>query len=177
METVKPSESILLRQVARGLPDRRCDLDSEIIRPVLIQIGFGQSVLLGREPTFTTDARESAPCFGIGDYRSADERCRGDKSLDVSGAAFFDIELDEAAGVEVEDQRRSSRTMSDALLPRFRGRWRDPEGLPPLQLATPLSTSFQARRAVSFSSIELSRAMECPCSVMTIRSPSWTRFR
>jgi len=110
-----------------------------------------------------------------GDRRGSATPSRRDFRL--RGAALFDVELDETAGVEIEDQRRSSRTMADALFPWIRGRRLDPLGLPPLQLATPVSTRSQARRGASFLSNEISRATECPCSVITIRSPFRARFR
>src|SRR5215210_3423443 len=177
METVESAESMLLCQISRGSPDRRSDFQREVARPVLIQIGFGQRVLLGTQSTFTAEARKGAPRFGIGDHRGTGQRRLVDETLDLGGAAFFDVELDETAGVEVEDQRRSSRTMADALFPRARGRRLDPAGLPPLQLATPFSTRSQARRSVPCPSIEISRATERPCSVITIRSPFRARRR
>lgn len=64
MKAVKSSESMLLRQVSRGSPDRRCDFQSEIARPVLVQIGFGQRVLLGSQRTFTAEAARALRASG-----------------------------------------------------------------------------------------------------------------
>jgi hypothetical protein len=96
---------------------------------------------------------------------------QGSVRLDLGGTVFFDVELDETAGVEIEDQRRSSRTMAEALFPRVRGRRREPAGLPPLHSAAPASTSSQARFADVLSSRGISRATDRPCSVITILSP------
>jgi hypothetical protein len=170
VEAVESSESLLLRQISSSFTDSRCGLKDEVVRPVLVQIALDEEMFFLCQGTLTAEPCDSAPCLGVGNHRGADKRGLADEILDLGRTVFFDVELDETAGVEIEDQRRSSRTISDALFPRLRGLCLAPTGFPPAQSASPDSTSSQARLADSPREINI--ATERPPWVMTIRSPA-----
>ena len=49
MKAVESTESVRLRQIARVPPYRRRDFESQKVRPVSLQVSFGEVVLLGGE--------------------------------------------------------------------------------------------------------------------------------
>src|SRR5712692_7813014 len=88
----------------------------------------------------TSTARKGRSGFDVRDGR----RDHDGRFIDVlsrrRGPRLFDVELDECAGVDVELQRRSSRTVELTGLPRTRAGRVAPRGFPPPQDAIPSRT-------------------------------------
>lgn len=82
MKAVESAESVLFRQVTRSLPDLGWDFENKIARPVSIQSGLGQSMLLCGQGTSTVEAGERTPRFRVGDHRGTHERRFFSETLD-----------------------------------------------------------------------------------------------
>jgi hypothetical protein len=145
--------------------------------PVPVDVSLGPRLLRVTQVTLPPQAGQSAPRLRIGQGRGRHDGGARELLSNRSAAIFLDIELDQAAGIEVEDQRRSSSTISDAVFPRTFGGSADPLGLPPPQLAAPVLTNSQANRASAPSSTGPRTATAAPRSVTTIRSPARARRR
>jgi hypothetical protein len=152
-------------------------LQPDVARPVRIQLADEMPVLARRKIAGPSPPGKGRSGLDVGDGRGGHD----DRFVDVlsrrRGPRFLDVELDQRTGVDVEPQRRSSRTVELTGLPRTRAGRVAPRGFPPPQDAIPSRTIPVIISCSGGVSGGASTATGRPRSVTVIRSPSATRRR
>src|SRR6185312_452086 len=142
------------------------------LRPVSLQRLSDKVKGLGIEIALLLTASESAQRLREGHSGSSDHLCRVHPFANQVRMGFFQVDFDEATGVEVEDHRRSRMIVSDTGSPRTTMP-RRPFGFPPCHSTSPASTSLVNARRSGVSG--MSSATGSPLSVTRKRSPSRVR--
>ena len=121
-------------------------------RPVRIEVALHGTKRRRGEPAVTAKPCKCRAGLGVGHGGRCHRRPPHEILAHLVAARLLDVQLDEAARIQVErHQRRSSITMSDASFPVFRGGFFEPCGLPPLQWARPSATILCSHARSSFS--------------------------
>lgn len=109
------SKGVALREVS-GEPDQVLGYGRFLVgRPPLVQSLNHVGVLVYGEALFPQEPGKGRPCFHIGDYRGRDPGAFFDSPFYKLTSRLPDVDLDQGRGIEVEDQRRSSSTISAAV--------------------------------------------------------------
>src|SRR5215210_534347 len=85
-------------------------------RPPVVEGGNHAAMFLLGQFLFPWQPGERSPGFGVGDHRGRDLRTLLDGPDYQLAASFAYEDLDQGRSVQVEDQRRSSMTISAAVL-------------------------------------------------------------
>lgn len=115
MKAVEAAEMMLLGEISGAAVDRLADLDRQIPWPLPLEVGLGPIVPGGRQPSLASLASERSPRFGVGHDGGRHELGAFDELPNERRTFLLDVELDQAARVEVSDQRRPSSTISDVV--------------------------------------------------------------
>ncbi len=175
MDAIESSQGVSLGQLASMPPDLFRSVDRKERWPVPFEVRFEDPILVRGNSIFSVLAREGAPGFRICNDGGGNHRSAFHKRTDGIRALLVEVELHKTTGVEIQDHRRSSITMSAVARPRIFGGLEEPLGLPPFQLADPELTRSQTSRLPEADGILLSSATGRPCSVKTTFSPRSTR--
>jgi hypothetical protein len=161
-----------------GLSDQPiAHLQPDVARPVGIQLADEMPVLAGRKVAGPSPSRKGGSGLDVCGGRRGHDRRFGDVLSRRRGTRFLDVELHERAGIDVEPQRRSSRTVELTGLPRTRAGRVAPRGFPPPQDAIPSRTIPAIVSCSAGASGGDITATGRPRSVTVMRSPSATRRR
>ncbi len=111
MNRVIRPERIPIRESGGGADELAGDLQPYVSLPVRIELAHETSVLTSRQVARTSASRECRARFDVRDRRRRHDRRVADLLSDGRRSSFLDVDLYERAGIEVEPQRRSSRTV------------------------------------------------------------------
>jgi hypothetical protein len=154
------------------------DVDPYGAAPGILKMFDGAALVRRRELACAPATRERRPHFTVRDRRRREAgRPRDGVAHERRPFLRFDVVLQECAGVQIEDQRRSSITVSEIGLPRSRTRRRGSGGLPPSHLARPSRTIARSCSSSGVSAAGTMTASGRPRSVTVTRSPSAARRR
>src|SRR4249919_3047025 len=108
--TTQPDCFSVLASVTR---EALVDLDPDQLTRTRIEIRQRQRVLRGGESLRAAGGRKGCSPLGIGHHTGCDRVATLPELRDDIGAVLLHHQLDQRRGVEVEDQRRCSRTKSE----------------------------------------------------------------
>jgi hypothetical protein len=113
VERVEATQPLALGQVA-GPPDQRLrDVHGQDAWPVRIQSGLRLPVFRRRQAALSSSASKGSPGLRIGHSRSGDELRAVNLGVDRRRSRLLDVQLKQTAGVELQDQPRSSITATE----------------------------------------------------------------
>src|SRR3989337_1401022 len=116
LDSVVPSESMFLCQLASALDQRLCDIDDKIIVPVVVKFLNDTSIVFQTQGVFPALARKSSSRLCIGNKRDRGNFSVLNKALNRTTLWFRHIKLYQSAGIDVENHRRSSMTICETCL-------------------------------------------------------------
>lgn len=99
--------------------DLGTDRDLQETVPILREAKQELLKLRGKQERLPTSASKGSVDLGEREHRGAGPNLLRRRLAHSLGAGFRDVELDQNAGIDEQDQRRSSSTISDASLPWF----------------------------------------------------------
>ena len=116
VDAVVRTEAVRLGKSASRAADRFGHLHDEKALPVLLERRSRPAVLGRGQAPFAAEPGEGRSRFGVAQKRGRDNFRDGDLCPDVFRAFFLDVQLDQAARVEIKDHRLFAST-ADAALP------------------------------------------------------------
>jgi hypothetical protein len=138
MDRVESPQRMLLGQHACQFHQCIRNIDNKVAFPIVIKILQDRPIVRGTDAAFAAFPRKSGPRLCIRDARGRDDIRRINQSLDCGAFRLRNVEFDERAGIEIENQRRSSRMIRETRLPFTATRRDAPLGLVPFQDPIPL---------------------------------------
>src|SRR6266481_1152425 len=177
MNGIGTSQSMALGQNTRGPNQTFRDINDEIVIPILVKIVDNRTVASARQTVLPTLSCERRPRFSIGN-----SRCRKTFSLfgifpNISASCFLNVDFYESASIQVENHRRSSRTISPTGFPLTTTHREAPLGFPPLQVPKPLLASLLSLSTSGCSCTGTIVATIFPLSVIMMDRPFFTSLR
>src|SRR5688572_6535267 len=177
MNGVGASQRMTLGQNTRGLHDTFRDVNNEIVVPILIKVFDDRPVTRARQTPLPTLSRKCGPRFSVGN-----SGCRKTFGLfgilpDSSASGFLNVDFYQRAGIQVENHRRSSSTISPTGFPLTTTDREAPLGFPPLHVPRPLLAKFLSFSTAARSCTGTIVATIFPLSVIITDRPFLTSLR
>src|ERR687897_3234432 len=120
MDGVEASQGVALDQLSRLAGDRVGDVQADVCRPIVVQVGDGPPQLLRGEGPFSLLASESGASLRVGDGRGRDPLGFLDGPVyQFSAVLLLGVELYQRTGVKVNDQASSDGPRSRHPRPGF----------------------------------------------------------
>src|SRR5580765_7955292 len=138
---------MLVCQLSSAFNQRLGHIHAEIMVPVIVKFAHDASIIFRLHRSLSALAREGRWRLRSGHHGERGNLGGSYERLDRLALRFRDIKLYQSAGVDVDNQRRSSTTICETGLPLMTTDREPPLGLPPFHFPIPFRLSSLASDA------------------------------